>query len=269
MSIPDLDLTARLVGLPLPVLWTRYLGVGGSLSLPALVARVAGERAWPPREEHFLAVALNDALIDESLVGLDPFAGLQPTTDRRSDRPARSADLAALRLQSWNSRALAGLLRETAQQARRRAASPAVHPPNRPRPASAAHRWQVLDARRLDSLERRGAQITWRADARGRMLDSPSWWAFTGRSMADAAGRGWLDSVHPRDRRHAADNWQLCLTLDQPVRTHFRLWSVAAHNWQLTRVLAVPVHGPRGQTSEWVGTNEPIGGAPVSARRAV
>ena len=138
MSIPDLDLTARLVGLPLPVLWTRYLGVGGSMSLAALVARVAGERAWPPREEHFLAVALNDALIDESLVGLDPFAGLQLTADWPSARPGRSADLETLRLQSWNSRALAGLLRETAQQARRRAASPAVHPPNRPRPASAA-----------------------------------------------------------------------------------------------------------------------------------
>lgn len=286
MSIPDLGLTARLVGLPLPELWSRYVALGGSSPLHALAARMAGELTWSLREELFLAVALNDALIDESLVVLEPLEGLlragdpangQPLVSSPSDVPeisrtecARSpwegaAHLEALRARSRDARELARLLRDAAQTARRRCAVSVPHPP-----AGHAHltgslaerQWQRMDARRLDALLNAEAQILWRADAAGRVLqESSTWRAFTGQSIAEWADHGWLDAVHPADRRHAEDNWHSCVARDVPVRTHLRLWSVASDDWQLTRVRAVPVHSARGLTSGWVGTNTVVDGA--------
>jgi PAS domain-containing protein len=273
MSIPDLDLTARLVGLPLPELWNRYLAVGGSLSLRALALRIAGEFSWSPREDLFLAVALNDALIDESLVALDPLQGLRPAAVPDTDRRRCAADLEALRVRSWNARALARQLRDAAQEARRRAAGSARRPPagqaHLTRSQSDRERSQRIDADRLDTLLEADAQIAWMADAAGRMLDSPTWRAFTGQSVAEGAGDWWLEAVHPADRRHAWENWHFCVAGDLLVRTHFRVWSVAAGEWRLTRVRAVPVHSARGPTSGWVGTNTVIGIRRVLAPEAV
>jgi PAS domain-containing protein len=293
MSIPDLELTARLVGLPLPELWNRYVAVGGSAPLSALAARIAGELSWSPGEELFLAVALNDALIDESLVALDPFQGLQQASVRIDDQLLESvpsavpevrhagsvwfaregpADREALRARARNARVLARLLRDAAQEARRRVAASTIHPLVGPADLIGSppdlQRVQRANARRLDAVLQAEAQILWRADAAGRMVqDSPTWRAFTGQSMAEWADQGWLDAVHPADRRHAEENWRACVAGDVPVRTHFRLWSVAANDWQLTRVRAVPVRSARGRTSGWVGTNTVIDSAVRHAAR--
>jgi PAS domain-containing protein len=290
MSIPDLELTARLVGLPVVELWSRYVAVGGSSPLRALTARMAGGLSWSAREELFLAVALNDALIEDSIVALEPLAGFvgdavqaaghQPRTVppavpevRRTEpvRPPRedAPDLEALRSRSRDARALARRLRCTAQAARQRTATATghrlvTHAPQVTCPSE--RRRQLTDACRLDSLLQGDAHILWRADASGRMQrDSASWRTFTGQSTAESVGAGWLDAVHPADRGHAEENWRACVAGEVPVRTHVRLWSVAANDWQLTRVRAVPVHDAHGRTSGWVGTNTVIGSA---ARRA-
>ena len=129
MSIPDLDLTARLVGLPLAELWNRYVAVGGSLPLRSLAGRIAGESGWSPREDIFLAVALNDALIDESIVALDPLEGLRPAAVPDAALWRCAADLEGLRVRSSNARAFARQLRGAAQEARRRAGGSATRPP--------------------------------------------------------------------------------------------------------------------------------------------
>jgi hypothetical protein len=76
VSRQDLELTARLVGLPMPELWSRYLAVGGSSSLQALTERITGTGTWSYQEDLFLAVALNDAMIDESLESFGPLGAL-------------------------------------------------------------------------------------------------------------------------------------------------------------------------------------------------
>ena len=160
MSVPDLELTARLIGLPLPELWSRYLAVGGSSTLVALAERIAGEVSWPAREDLFLAVALNDALLDESLVSLNPLQHLlddqrpggQPAaagwSGRGGDPPPPGAgatpdenvaDLDALIARARDTRASARMIRIWAQETRHRLASstqvlvrsaqPALSPP--------------------------------------------------------------------------------------------------------------------------------------------
>jgi hypothetical protein len=136
VSVPDLELTARLIGLPLPELWSRYLAVGGSSTLLALADRVAGTVTWSPREELFLAVALNDALLDECLVSLNPLEqlledqrpGAHPAAGGGSVRgadapPGNVPDLDALIVRSRDARASARKIRRAAQEVRQRLAA--------------------------------------------------------------------------------------------------------------------------------------------------
>jgi hypothetical protein len=148
VSIQDLELTARLVGLPLPELWTRYLSVGGNLPLQAFTERIAGPDSWSPREDLFLAVALNDALIDASLESLDPLGALVagPCPDRRPMagegfpgdvrspsgrvRPAtqdRVTDIDALIERARLARTSARLIRDSTRETRFRVAVSATH----------------------------------------------------------------------------------------------------------------------------------------------
>lgn len=156
MPIPDLDLTVRLVGLPLPELWGRYLAVGGSSTIQALRRLIAGQMSWSRDEELFLAAALSDALVDESLITLDPlkaFVEEQSPSGRQSasgpgpvfwaassTREAGdiavdgAVDLGQLIVRAHEARAAARLIRRSAQEARRRATEstydlvPSAHP---------------------------------------------------------------------------------------------------------------------------------------------
>ncbi|SOD97743.1 hypothetical protein [Blastococcus haudaquaticus] len=122
MPIPDLELTARLVGLPIPELWSRYTAVGGSCTPGELAEHIAGRSTWPSREDLFLAVALNDALLDESLSPLRPLAGF--LENEPSGAPATVADLEALIARARQTRASARLTRRWAQEVRARLAAP-------------------------------------------------------------------------------------------------------------------------------------------------
>jgi hypothetical protein len=156
VSIPDLDLTVRLVGLPLPELWGRYVAIGGTSTLPAFAERIAGEVRWSRREDLFLAVALNDELIDRSVAPLDPLAdlldahraepGLWPA-HTGDDREAASggggwgtdhlaADMDALIERSRENRSFARNMRTASQEVRLRVASAR----ERPAPWAARHR---------------------------------------------------------------------------------------------------------------------------------
>jgi hypothetical protein len=136
VPIPDLELTVRLVGLPLPELWGRYLAVGGSSTLDALSGLIDGQLSWSAEEELFLAVALSDAMVDESLVSLDPlkaflegqpsWGGLSATDHRlpaESSLPAVETVVALdqLVLRAQAARASARRIRRSAREARRRA----------------------------------------------------------------------------------------------------------------------------------------------------
>ena len=66
-------------------------------------------------------------------------------------------------------------------------------------------------------------QTVWTTDAAGRVVeDSPSWRAFTGETLEDWVGWGWVDAVHPDDREHAARQWAHATATGTPVDTEFR-----------------------------------------------
>ncbi|WP_157063953.1 PAS domain S-box protein [Methylobacterium tarhaniae] len=120
---------------------------------------------------------------------------------------------------------------------------------------------QVAQARIDESEERfRGlvqgmAQAVWDADADGVVVaDSPSWRAYTGQTLEEWLGYGWLDAIHPDDRAFAERQWQAAVAAGRNVDAEFRLRQ-AGGGWSWTNVRAVPLKGSDGSIRRWSGIN--------------
>ena len=112
---------------------------------------------------------------------------------------------------------------------------------------------------RYRAIAQSGAVATWRADPHGRLLEQPGWEENTGKTLDEALGTGWLDSVHPDDREgiaaliaaNAADGSKGadCTPLVFRYRSLFR---PDEYRWVENR--ATPVFDTRGKLKEWAGT---------------
>ncbi|MCO6051727.1 PAS domain-containing protein [Mesorhizobium sp. RP14(2022)] len=110
-------------------------------------------------------------------------------------------------------------------------------------------------ARRESETRGRLLQAVWEADASGVVAaDSPSWRAFTGQTLEEWLGYGWLDAIHPEDRSYAQQQWQEAVVARSPVNAEFRL-RVPGSGWHWTNVRAAPVLDAQGHIEKWVGLN--------------
>ncbi len=108
---------------------------------------------------------------------------------------------------------------------------------------------------RYRALVEASGHIVWTTDADGRVVDdSPSWREFTGQSLQQWLGRGWLEAVHPDDREHVGRRWREAVTKGNQIETQFRLWHAASREWHLTRVRARPLRNDDGSVRGWVAT---------------
>ena len=80
---------------------------------------------------------------------------------------------------------------------------------------------------------------------------------YSGLSLAELAGEGWTQMVHPEDLPGAAARWTTSLASGATYETEFRLRRAdGAYRWHIAR--AVPVHDDEGRRLRWVGTNTDI-----------
>ncbi len=99
------------------------------------------------------------------------------------------------------------------------------------------------------------AQATWETDADGVVIsDSPSWRGYTGQSLHEWLGYGWLNAIHPDDRAYAERQWRETVAVHGLVDAEFRL-RVPDGGWRWTNVRAAPVLDPGGKISKLVGMN--------------
>lgn len=98
-------------------------------------------------------------------------------------------------------------------------------------------------------------QAVWETDPKGVVVvDSPSWRAYTGQTVEEWLGYGWLDAIHPDDRANAERQWREAMAAGRPVNAEFRL--KAPHGgWRWTNVRAAPVPDAGGGIAKWVGMN--------------
>ncbi len=107
------------------------------------------------------------------------------------------------------------------------------------------------------------AQMVWTTDSDGNVMeDSPSWRAFTGQSVQECLGTGWIDAIHAEDRDATVMLWRQCVATQSPFETEYRVHHISGQ-WRWTHARAVPLRNERGVLRGWVGMS-----ADVTERKA-
>ena len=99
------------------------------------------------------------------------------------------------------------------------------------------------------------AQALWETSPSGVVVaDSPSWRAYTGQTLTQMLGFGWLDAIHPDDRGHARQQWREAVDACGVLDAEFRI-CVPGGGWRWTNVRAAPVRDAQGAIEKWAGMN--------------
>ncbi len=111
-----------------------------------------------------------------------------------------------------------------------------------------------LSVDRYRSLVVASAQVVWTANAAGDVVeDVPLWRAFSGKSVEETVGRGWLNTIHPEDREQARQAWSNAVKSRSNYATQYRALRKDGEYRDLL-VRGVPVFEDDGSVREWVGT---------------
>ncbi len=107
---------------------------------------------------------------------------------------------------------------------------------------------------RYRSLVTATSSIVWCRTPDGAMeSESPSWESFTGQTLEQYRGWGWVDAIHPDDRDYALQAWRNAVKTQQVYESQYRL----RHRERgYRRVLArgAAVRDEFSRIKEWVGT---------------
>ncbi|MFC0410675.1 PAS domain S-box protein [Roseomonas elaeocarpi] len=111
-------------------------------------------------------------------------------------------------------------------------------------------------------------QLVWRARTDGAWTwSSPQWAAYTGLSVEESRGSGWLRAVHPDDREGALLAWAQAHAQARagaetlagvPLEMEGRLFHRGEARYRWFRTRATPVRGEGGQVVEWLGTSTDV-----------
>jgi PAS domain S-box-containing protein len=108
------------------------------------------------------------------------------------------------------------------------------------------------------SLVSASAQVVWRADADGSVIeDSPTWRAYTGQTFEEYRGLGWMDAIHPDDRERVRIDVLAALEGRQRFESEYRLRR-SDGSWSWTVARATAILGRGGALQGWIGTNTDI-----------
>jgi PAS domain S-box-containing protein len=111
---------------------------------------------------------------------------------------------------------------------------------------------------RFQAFTKATAQIVWQTDPVGHVLeDLPSWRAYTGQTLAQMLGSGWIDCIHPEDRDEVRSRWLECIENKSLFESEYRIRG-ATGVYRLFLARGVPVLDAAGGIREWVGTDTDI-----------
>lgn len=107
---------------------------------------------------------------------------------------------------------------------------------------------------RYRSLVTATSQIVWTASPSGEVIDDmPTWREFTGLSLEQIRGWGFLDSVHPEDRERLAQTWCTAAPDLKCYEAEYRIRRKDGE-YRVFEVRSVPIFEMDGTIREWVGT---------------
>lgn len=105
----------------------------------------------------------------------------------------------------------------------------------------------------FEALAKLTGGMIWRADPQGSLSFELGWCAYTGTTLAQNQGDGWVDQLHPDDRASAALAWSQALAASTPFAARFR---VRRHDgvYELFDSRALAQAGDL----EWMGVTMPV-----------
>src|SRR5438309_420368 len=123
--------------------------------------------------------------------------------------------------------------------------------------ALAASAVRVSEAR-YRTLIQAISQIVWTRSPAGEFVERQlAWEEFTGQSLDEYLGWGWLDVIHEDDRLRVKQNWRRAVEAGTPYYAEYRMRSRdGVHRWVAVR--AAPVLEIDGTVREWIGTHNDI-----------
>ena len=86
---------------------------------------------------------------------------------------------------------------------------------------------------------------------------SGGWAQFTGQTLEEYQGYGWLRAVHPDDAQPTIEAWNTAVVEKRLFEFEHR---IRRHDgtWRSCSIRAVPIYGERGEIREWVGVHNDI-----------
>jgi PAS domain S-box-containing protein len=129
-----------------------------------------------------------------------------------------------------------------------------------PSHSHAANAVRVSEAR-YRTLIQAISQIVWTRSPEGEFAErQAAWEEFTGQSLNEYLGWGWLEAVHEEDRLRVKQNWRRSVEAASPYHAEYRLRSRdGTYRWVSVR--AAPVLESDGTVREWIGTHSDIDAA--------
>jgi PAS domain S-box-containing protein len=117
----------------------------------------------------------------------------------------------------------------------------------------------------LRSSERRFRQLAnavpsfvWTTDLEGAVnYINERFCSYTGMTAAGSVGFGWVEAVHPDDRRRCLDSWQQAVQAGEPYAIELRYRS-AHREYRWTLVRAEPLRDANGAMTGWCGIGTDI-----------
>ena len=100
--------------------------------------------------------------------------------------------------------------------------------------------------------------LLWRAVGEGSWTwSSPQWSAFTGLSVTQSTGKGWLDAVHPDDRAHAEHCWRKAQEKGA-FHADYRVCHRKEDRWRWFQSRATALRDEKGAIVEWLGSSTDV-----------
>ncbi len=97
-------------------------------------------------------------------------------------------------------------------------------------------------------------QMVWASEVDGRAYYLNSRWLdYTGQTIEEARGLGWLATLHPEDVAHTQQKWTAAVTTGKPYEVEYRIQGKdGQYRWFLSR--GVPKRKTSGEIERWIGT---------------
>ncbi len=101
-------------------------------------------------------------------------------------------------------------------------------------------------------------QLVWLCSSEGECtFQGPQWETATGQSLADSAGYGWLEMIHPEDSERTGKIWQKAVAESRNYEAEYRLRTKeGSYRWFLAR--AERLTDFPGAVQHWIGTSTDI-----------